>query len=226
MLAMGVLRSPHAHARIGARSFADAERLSGVVAVLAVEDVAPLGPLPVFIQPAGTRQTSFAILPSDKVLYVGQPVAAVVAETRDVAEDALDTMRVAYEPLPAVTDVDQAMNDGAPRLHETWPDNIAARREILGGDPTRSAGAMAGNAERALRQHRARAPAARAGARRVRRAWHFARPRRRDPRRRRRAPSHERPRADLHDRRPAAGAVRRSTLSRADRGRRHQQGAV
>ena len=137
MLHMAVLRSPHAHARIGARDFADAARMAGVAAILRAEDVKGLAPLPVFIQPAGTRQTSFPILPEHTVLYVGQPVAAVVAETRYAAEDALEAMRVTYEPLPAVVSVDDAVGEGAPRLHDGWPDNVAARREIVTGDPDR-----------------------------------------------------------------------------------------
>ena len=138
MLHMAVLRSPHAHARIRGYDVDQASRVPGVVLVITAADVRGLGPLPVFIQPPGTRGTSFAILPDDKVLYVGQPVAAVVAATRAAAEDALHAMRVDYEPLPAVTDVDEAMSDGAPRLHDGWPDNVAARREILTGDPDRA----------------------------------------------------------------------------------------
>ena len=99
----------------------------------------PLGlRMPVFIQPSGTRQTSFPILPTDKVLYVGQPVAAVIAENRYIAEDALERMHVAWEPLPVVVDVDEAMSSGAARLHEDWPDNVAGRRDILTGDPDRA----------------------------------------------------------------------------------------
>src|SRR5438132_7261133 len=98
---MAVPRSPHAHARILGRDFTQATRLPGVACVLTADDVASLTPLPVMIQPAGTRQTSFPILPTDTVLYVGQPVAAVVAETRYVAEDALELMRITYEPRPA-----------------------------------------------------------------------------------------------------------------------------
>ena len=137
LLHMAVLRSPHAHARIVTRDFTAAARIPGVVAILSADDVATVKPLPVFIQPPGTRQTSFPILPADKVLYVGQPVAVVIAESRYVAEDALERMLVTYDTLAAVTNVDAAMAEGAPRLHEGWPDNIAARREIVTGDPDR-----------------------------------------------------------------------------------------
>jgi carbon-monoxide dehydrogenase large subunit len=137
LLHMAVLRSPHAHARIVARDLAGAARLAGVAAVLDAADVAGLGELPVLNVPAGQRQASYPVLPAGKVLYVGQPVAAVVAASRYLAEDALEQMRVTYEPLPAVVDVDAALAEGAPRLHDGWPDNVVARRDILTGDPDR-----------------------------------------------------------------------------------------
>ena len=137
MLHMAVLRSPHAHAHIVDRDFAEAARLPGIVAVIAVDDVASLGQLPVLNLPPGQRLASYPILPADKVLYVGQPVAAVVAENRYVAEDALELMRVTYDPLPALMDPDEAASDTAPRLYDGWPDNVVSRREILTGDPDR-----------------------------------------------------------------------------------------
>jgi carbon-monoxide dehydrogenase large subunit len=137
MLHLAVLRSPHAHARIVACDFAEAARMPGVFAILGRDDVAALPELPVLNLPKGQRQASYPILPADKVLYVGQPVAAVVAESRYVAEDALERMRVTYEPLPAVTDVDQALAEGAPRLYDGWPDNVVSGREIRVGDPER-----------------------------------------------------------------------------------------
>jgi carbon-monoxide dehydrogenase large subunit len=144
MLHMAVLRSPHAHARIVARDFTDGAGIPGVVAILAAGDVAALPELPVLNLPKGQRQASYPILPADRVLYVGQPVAAVVAESRYVAEDALERLRVTYEPLPAVTDVDAALAEGAPRLYPDWPDNVVSGREIRVGDPDRGfAGAHA-----------------------------------------------------------------------------------
>jgi carbon-monoxide dehydrogenase large subunit len=137
MLHMAVLRSPHAHARITARDFSEAAAMTGVVAVLSADDVASLPELPVLNLPKGQRQSSYPILPADKVLYVGQPIAAVVAESCYVAEDALERLRVTYEPLPAVTDVDEALADGAPRLYDGWPDNVVSGREIKVGDPER-----------------------------------------------------------------------------------------
>ena len=137
MLHMAILRSPHAHARIGALDFTDAATMAGVRLILSAADVAALPELPVLNLPKGQRQSSYPILPADKVRYVGQPVAAVVADSRYLAEDALECMRVTYEPLPAVTDVDEALAPGAPRLYDGWPDNVVSGREIKVGDPDR-----------------------------------------------------------------------------------------
>ena len=135
MLHLAVLRSPHAHARILENDFDAARRLPGVVCVLAAGDLRDLSEVPLLAHPPGQRQSSYPILPASKVLYAGQPVAAVVAESRYIAEDALDLMRVRYEPLPVVTDVDEAMASGAPRLYPGWPDNVAVSRQINTGDP-------------------------------------------------------------------------------------------
>jgi carbon-monoxide dehydrogenase large subunit len=137
MLHMAVLRSPHAHARVVARDFAEAARMAGVVTLVDADDVAALRELPVLNLPKGQRQASYPIVPRDVVRYVGQPVAAVVAESRYVAEDALERMRVTYAPLPVVTDVDAALVPGAPRLYPDWPDNVVSGREIAVGDPER-----------------------------------------------------------------------------------------
>jgi carbon-monoxide dehydrogenase large subunit len=134
VLHLAILRSPHAHARIVATEFGAARRLSGVVAVLDAKDAGALR-LPVLAHPPGQRQTDFPVLPADRVVYVGQPVAAVVAERRDVAEDALERMRVEYEPLPALTSVAQATAPGAPRLYPDWPDNVVVARDIGPGVP-------------------------------------------------------------------------------------------
>ena len=137
LLHLAVLRSPHAHALIRATDVRAAASLPGVVSVLTAGDVATLGPLPVLANPPGQRQTGFPVLPADKVLYVGQPVAAVVAESRYLAQDALERIGVEYAPLPAVTDVEQATAPRAPRLYETWPDNVAVSREVVAGEPER-----------------------------------------------------------------------------------------
>ena len=135
LLHLAVLRSPHAHARLVDTDLALAAKSPGVLAVVRAADLGGVGPLPVLTHPPGQRQTEFPVLPADRVVYAGQPVAAVVAESRYAAQDALDLMRVTYDPLPALTDVIQATAPGAPRLYAAWPDNVAVAREIGPGIP-------------------------------------------------------------------------------------------
>jgi carbon-monoxide dehydrogenase large subunit len=135
MLHLAVLRSSHAHAHILGIGASAARAVPGVVAVYSADDLRDLAPLPVLAAPAGQRQSGFPVLPAERVRYVGQPVAAVVAETRYAAQDALDAMVVDYDPFPVIADVAQATAQGAPRLYEEWPDNVVVSREIGSGDP-------------------------------------------------------------------------------------------
>jgi len=134
MLHMAVLRSPHAHARIAHVDVDRARRVPGVVSVFTADHLRDVGPLPVLAHPPGQRQTDFPVLPADRVRYVGQPLAAVVAETRYAAQDGIDALDVTYDPLPIVTDVAQATSPGAPKLYDDWPDNVVVSREINSGD--------------------------------------------------------------------------------------------
>jgi carbon-monoxide dehydrogenase large subunit len=135
MLHLAVSRSPHAHARIARVDVDRARRVPGIVAVFTAGDLRDVGPLPVLAHPPGQRQTDFAVLPADRARYVGQPLAAVVAETPYAAQDGVDALDVTYDPLPAVADVAQALAPGAPKLYDDWPDNVVVAREIGGGDP-------------------------------------------------------------------------------------------
>src|SRR5262249_5350117 len=130
-----ILRSPHAHARIRA---IDAERalgLPGIVGVVTGADLAKLtGPIPSVVK-APVPYFPFAI---DKVRYVGEPVAVVVADDRYLAEDALEAIAVDYEALPAVADLAAARTDNAPLLHEKVGSNTVNRRSFRYGDPDRA----------------------------------------------------------------------------------------
>src|SRR5437660_6154255 len=108
-----VFRSAEPHARIMRLDTARARALPGVRAVITAAD----GP-DVRYGGALKDETVFA---RDKVRYVGQPVAAVAATTREAAEAALAAIDVAYEPLPAVFDVEAALAPDAPLIHEAWP---------------------------------------------------------------------------------------------------------
>jgi aerobic carbon-monoxide dehydrogenase large subunit len=118
-----VLRSPHAAARIRSIDAGTARAMPGVLLVLTPDDVLELGVLRC-VTPRLKRdgsplaQTPWRMLAVDQVRYVGDAVAAVIAETRAAAQDAAEAILVDYEPLPAVTDVGEAAKPGAPAV---WP---------------------------------------------------------------------------------------------------------
>ncbi|MCL6597432.1 MAG: molybdopterin-dependent oxidoreductase [Alicyclobacillus macrosporangiidus] len=128
MLYASILRSPHAHARIKRIDVSAARAASGVVAVFTGQDLAgKMGLIPTAWLPpdSGIRTTAHPALAVDKVRYVGDGVAMVVAEDRYAARDAIDLIRVEYEVLPAVVDQEQALEDGAPLVHDDAPGNLA-----------------------------------------------------------------------------------------------------
>jgi carbon-monoxide dehydrogenase large subunit len=138
-LHVAVHRSPHAHARIVAIDEGAARRRPGVARVVVPADVAALGRLPLAVpHPSLVAPMCPEILPRTVTSYVGQPVALVLAETAAQAEDALEALRVEYEPLPAVTSLRDAIQPGGPRAHPGG--NVAARFTQRVGDP---AGALA-----------------------------------------------------------------------------------
>jgi carbon-monoxide dehydrogenase large subunit len=126
-----VLRSPHAHAKIRSIDVAAAKSALGVLAVLTSADIraAGYGDLPV---PAGLKRRDgspmykprYPILAEDRVRWVGDCVAFVVAETVAQAFDAAEMIAVNYEELPAVTSTADAPKPGAPRVWDDCPDNI------------------------------------------------------------------------------------------------------
>ena len=119
--AAAIVRSPHAHARIVGYDVSAALRMDGVVGVITGEDVARFTrPFPVGV-PAPVHYYCAA---TDKVRFVGEPVAVVVARNRYLAEDAAEAVVVEYEPLPAVVDVERALEptrrSSTRRWARTW----------------------------------------------------------------------------------------------------------
>lgn len=140
MLYAAVLRSPYAHARIVSVDAGPALRCPGVRFALTGEDALGLvGPIPPFYDPAavGGRTAEFRCLAVGKVVYAGEPVAAVAADSRGDAEAALEAIAVDYEPLAPVLDVDEALRDDAPRIFEDWDDNVVMRVPFAQGDVDR-----------------------------------------------------------------------------------------
>lgn len=122
-LHVAFVRSPFAHALITAIDTTEAGKAPGVVAVYTAEDLG-LPSLPVFIEvnPTCARYP----LASERVRFVGEAVAAVVAESATVAADALELVDVDYEPLPAAIDPEQALEPDAPTQFPELGSNIAA----------------------------------------------------------------------------------------------------
>jgi 2-furoyl-CoA dehydrogenase large subunit len=133
--AAAIVRSPHAHARIVGYNVSAALRMDGVVGVITGADVARFTrPFPVGV----TAPVHYYCAATDKVRFVGEPVAVVVARTRYLAEDAAEAVVVEYEPLPAVVDVERALEPDAPILHEAVGTNLAGHRRLVYGDPDRA----------------------------------------------------------------------------------------
>jgi len=131
-----MLRSPHAHARIRAIDVAAARRSPGVVGVYVAADLGPAGaPMPIYApHPALPVPCKIMPLARDRVRFVGEPVAVVIADDVYRAWDALDLVRVEYDPLPAVVDVEAALAPGAPILHEEIGSNLVAEWRQRVGD--------------------------------------------------------------------------------------------
>jgi len=127
MLHMAVLRSPYGHAHIKSINTDAARKYPGVVAVYTAADIKGIvGNIAVAV-PLGKIAEGMGVrgpLAEGKVRFYGDPVAFVVAEDRYTARDARDLIEVDYEPLPAVVDMEKAMQPGAPLLYEEFGTNV------------------------------------------------------------------------------------------------------
>ncbi len=141
------VRSPYPHARIAAIDVAQAASLPGVVKVATGADLVAAGVQPIPTNPAFKRADGSPAataprrpLAHERVRYVGEPVALVVAQTLQQARDAAEAVFVEYEELPHVVDLEEATTPGAPPVCESAPDNVAA--EMRFGDATAAAAAF------------------------------------------------------------------------------------
>jgi carbon-monoxide dehydrogenase large subunit len=130
------VRSPHAHARIAAIDVEAARSLPGVLAVVTGAEMARhcepwVGILQNY---AGMKSAPQYPLAVGKAVWQGEPVAAVVAESRALAEDGCAQVRVTWEPLPAVVDAETALAPGAPLIHPELGDNLVLEARIAAGD--------------------------------------------------------------------------------------------
>src|ERR1043166_825463 len=138
-LHVAILRSPYAHAKIKSLDVEAARNYPGVVAVVTGAEIKDqIAPLPTSGGNDTLRVPKHYALAVDKVCYVGEGIAAVVAEDRYSARDALDLIQVEYEPLPAVSDPQGALASESSVIHSEWPDNVAFRSEQKEGDLTKA----------------------------------------------------------------------------------------
>jgi len=145
-----IVRSPHAHARIGSIDTTAAAAAPGVIAVFTNAEMAAdgVGGLPcawAITQPDGSAMAEppHPVLAAGKVRHVGDPVAMVIAATRAQARDGAELVRVDYEVLPAVVTGPDAIAEGAPAVHDEAPDNLCFAWEIGDAAATEEAFAKA-----------------------------------------------------------------------------------
>ncbi len=140
MAHVAFLRSPHAHARIKNIDAAAAKKSPGVVAVVTgVELSKVITPwVGVLTHLKGIKSAPQHAIAVDRACWQGEAVAAVVAKTRALAEDACALIAIEYEVLPAVTDPETALDKTTPVIHPELGDNLTFERALIAGDPDKA----------------------------------------------------------------------------------------
>ena len=158
MLEAAVVRSPHAHAEVRSVDKAAALALPGVHAVLTLDDLMPYLRTEYLV--VGLPSSSYKqdrnrpVLARDEVVYVGEPVAIVIADDRYIAEDAATLVAVDYNALPAVADCRDALAADAPPVHKGASDNLLAEFDMGYGDLDAAFAGAAHVFHESLLQHR------------------------------------------------------------------------
>jgi len=151
-LHIGLVTSPHAHARIEAITVEEALRVEGVVAVLTGAELAKeTRPLRQYLD---TPDIEWRPLAVEETRYAGEWVAAVVATSRARAEDGAELVEVDYEPLPAILDPEAATRPGAPLVHAAHGTNVMTHREFAWGDVVGDRARSAGSSRVRVRWNR------------------------------------------------------------------------
>jgi carbon-monoxide dehydrogenase large subunit len=135
MLHVAFVRSTHAHARLTGIDREAARAVPGVIAVITAEDIADtVKPIRALTSAPSYQASNVPVLAHDKVRTVGEAIAMVVAESRYAAEDGADAVHVAYDPLPPILTIEQALADGAAAIQDEVPDNLFNHFEAEEGD--------------------------------------------------------------------------------------------
>jgi CO/xanthine dehydrogenase Mo-binding subunit len=132
---MQIVRSPYAHARIVSIDVSKAIELDGVYGTITGEEVAALTQPYFQLQMPPSNEILDYCMAVGKTRYMGEPVVAVVARTRDLAHDAADLVEVEYEPLPVNVDARRALDGDVPLLHEKAGTNLVWEGSFDWGDP-------------------------------------------------------------------------------------------
>jgi carbon-monoxide dehydrogenase large subunit len=134
-LSVTILRSPYAHAKINSINIDAAKNAPGVIAVYTGKDVeGKVGDVPCAVALPDLKHPKYPVLAAGKVIFVGHPVAAVVATDKYKARDAADMIDVDYDPLDVVTDAEKAARHDSPVIHEEFDTNIAFFHSAGSGD--------------------------------------------------------------------------------------------
>jgi len=145
------VRSEHAHARILAIDTEPAAAMPGVVCVVTGEtikdEIKPL-PQPVVVPDLDANFPTFWPLAVGKAKFHGEPVAAIVARDKYIAADAAEAVRVGYEPLPYVGDMEAALAPESPIVHDGWESNEIFAKTVTGGDTPESQAENVGEVDR------------------------------------------------------------------------------
>ena len=129
------LRSIYAHARIKNIDTSAAEKLPGVVAVYTGKDIShKVGPVPCGASIPDMKVPDHRVLATNKVYWVGHPLAVVIAENRYIGRDAVDVIQVEYDELPPVLDEEKAADSKSPLIHDKIGSNVAYKMSAGEGD--------------------------------------------------------------------------------------------
>src|ERR1700730_9828389 len=129
-----IVRSPHAAARIRSITTKAAAEIPSVAAIYTGKDTMKVGPVPCGASLPGLRSPHHYILATDRVYFVGHPVAVVVATDKYLARDAAEKIEIDWDVLPAVAGPEKTVAAGAPAVHPEWPDNVAFNYHQESGD--------------------------------------------------------------------------------------------